>query len=102
MEEIIKVAENNVEVRTIYFKDKKGVEPVVISVQSYGEDRIAKERLALDNECVYWDNVDIKVQKNEIMAKLKKLDLIEAELNKNAIHKTNSNNLPDNTRDEGP
>ena len=41
---IIKIDENNVEIQEVYYKDKQGKEEVIISRESYGQNRIDQER----------------------------------------------------------
>lgn len=41
---IVKIAENNCEVQEVYYKDKAGKEEVIISKESYGTDRLEREK----------------------------------------------------------
>ena len=43
-EVIVKIAENNIEVRQVLYKDKAGKEPIIISRESYGQNRIDNEK----------------------------------------------------------
>ncbi len=82
MEKIIKIAKNNVEVQTIYYKDKLGKEEFVHKIDSYGQGRIDKELAELTDEMAYWDNVVIEDEKANIQAKIDKLNSIQTEMNK--------------------
>jgi len=74
METIKKIAENNVEISEV----KETTE-----TQSYGQDRINSERNSLNTELERINNFDKIKELEKINLKIQRLNLIEAELNRN-------------------
>jgi len=77
MEEIVKVAENNVEVKS--YRVAKPEEKIYEAVEVYGESRMKAELLAVEKQILELTNLDVVKQKEETLSKLnaQRLRLLE-------------------------
>jgi len=80
VQKIVKVAENNVELRYILY-DKNSKEIVVDQyTEAYGAEKIAQDKAAAQDDYDYWNTLkpaEISAQKAEAQAKLTTLASIE-------------------------
>ena len=82
MKRIIKIAENNVEVQTVYFDKKTGGKEVVVHTETYGQGRIDQETTDANNRKAAHDAFDKEVEKVKEDVELTELALIQVEMDK--------------------
>ncbi len=86
MEKIVKIAENNIEVQTIYFEDADGTKEIIIDRQSYGQEKIDRKKEQLLKQLDYWSTltqVEIDKAKQGVQEQLDFLDKVQKEMDKN-------------------
>ena len=62
---ILKISPNNVEVQEVYYKDKAGKEEVIISKESYGQDRLDREKASAQTNLDAIDAMTAEEYKNK-------------------------------------
>jgi hypothetical protein len=78
-EKIVKIGENNVEVHKVLYS-KDGKTEIIVDRESYGQERIDREKEAANSKITYLNNLVINDEIVKEQAKLDKLDTIEAEM----------------------
>ncbi len=82
MKRIIKIAENNVEVQTVYFDEKVNGKEIIFARKGYNQFKIDNEIKAANYNKTALDILNIADKKAKEDAKLTELALIQTEMNK--------------------
>lgn len=77
MQRIVKIAENNVAVQTVYFGEKVNGKEVIVHREIYGQQRIDDEVTKTGNRKIALDALDIEVEKAKEDVKLARLAKIQ-------------------------
>jgi len=78
MERIVKIGKNHIEVQTVLFDQAVRGKEVIVSIETYGQNRIDEEKQQAEAQKVYWDGVVKTDERQKEQDKLTKLGLIQS------------------------